>query len=1047
MSPRSSSPLPSWSRNRQYGVVIDAGSSGSRIQVYSWLDPKVDRLQRKGQGKSVDVLSKVEKGVEEGEGWHLKVEPGISTFGDNPEGVTDYLRPLIEHAASVIPSEQLSSTPIYLLATAGMRLLPQSQQEKVLTAACSYLRTYPFHLPDCSDQVRIISGEEEGLYGWIAVNYLMDGFDKHEHTSSSEQYKHSSTYGFLDMGGASTQIAFEPSDTEQVKHADNLLEVRLRLLSGKEVRHPVFVTTWLGFGTNQARNRYVDQEVKKHLRASDADHVPISLPPPLSDEEEDDEAESEHPVVFVEDPCLPKDLLLSETRHAGYTLKGTGDFAACLRRQQPLLNKEVACLDEPCLFNGVHVPPIDFSVNHFIGISEYWYSTQDVWGSALGGAGVYDYVAFEKHAVSFCSQTWDEIMRAYREGHGTWHPSVELSRLETQCFKAAWIVNVLHEGIGIPRIIDRGGKGDGRNQTEKGIEKAVDKGFIERESEEVEAASTKSTPSFQSLNEVGDVAISWTLGKMVLEVSKGSAELPSSASSSSSSTSSSSSSSSNKGWRGANWAGHIPSWKGDMRTTIASVKQSDSLPFLGIAALLLSIYLFVISPSAARRRKALCGSPRFGFGSPRRRNDFLPLSQADLGVGETGGRGGGGGGGGGEGSSGESSGSRTPPRTRTRGPRSKRPRPSSALSLSQSLSGRVLSPLRYTALRLSSVLRSWTFGGGGRDGTPPTRNTSAGSLLPLTLTRTTSDSDLFRPRPITIRSSKSTPFLRSLAGGPVPGGGVAVVPPPASSSTMSGGGGAGGYWNDAPLLPSSSSKDGFSGLHRSASGSALTLSIPSSSSPPPPPPMIVIPPSPLSTSTSTSRPTTPSSSSLTSRRFPSGLTPRTREASLVTDDVDPSSPTFLSTTSTSTSSTSASNILSPSPRYSSSSSSNPLLSNSLSIVDFPQSQFRQDPSSSTPTPGVGPSPSSSSFSTISAGAKLRASRSANSSRVDLAAAMGGGGGGGGGYFAGPAGGAGGGGVGVGGGGGPGGGLSASQQVSGLASARHTSRGVSPGSTD
>jgi len=87
---------------------------------------------------------------------------------------------------------------------------------------------------------------------------------------------------------------------------------------------------------------------------------------------------------------------------------------------------------------------------------------------------------------------------------GRWGNKVEVSRLEMQCFKAAWVANVLHDGIGMPRIVDPGG-----NDSTHGDEvaaQAKNKGL--------------GKPTFQSLDSVGDIAISWTLGKMVLEASK-----------------------------------------------------------------------------------------------------------------------------------------------------------------------------------------------------------------------------------------------------------------------------------------------------------------------------------------------------------------------------------------------------------------------------------------------------------------------------------------------------------------------------------------------
>ncbi|CAH7666233.1 nucleoside phosphatase family-domain-containing protein [Phakopsora pachyrhizi] len=84
----------------------------------------------------------------------------------------------------------------------------------------------------------------EGGFGWIAVNYLIVGFDKH-----GKDCKLASTYGFLDMGGASTQIEFEPSAVERICHAENLTKLGLKLLDKTDVIPSVFITTWLGYGT------------------------------------------------------------------------------------------------------------------------------------------------------------------------------------------------------------------------------------------------------------------------------------------------------------------------------------------------------------------------------------------------------------------------------------------------------------------------------------------------------------------------------------------------------------------------------------------------------------------------------------------------------------------------------------------------------------------------------------------------------------------------------------------------------------------------------
>jgi len=108
-------------------------------------------------------------------------------------------------------------------------------------------------MDDCDTQIQIIDGETEGIYGWLGLNYLLGNFNNFNDYENSHF-----TMGFMDMGGASAQIAFVPSDKEEItKYKYEIPTVYLRSLNGDIQEWDVFVSTWLGFGANQARKRYL----------------------------------------------------------------------------------------------------------------------------------------------------------------------------------------------------------------------------------------------------------------------------------------------------------------------------------------------------------------------------------------------------------------------------------------------------------------------------------------------------------------------------------------------------------------------------------------------------------------------------------------------------------------------------------------------------------------------------------------------------------------------------------------------------------------------
>ncbi|RMZ00373.1 hypothetical protein D0860_08012 [Hortaea werneckii] len=425
----------------QYGAVIDAGSSGSRVYVYEWL--KADAAKSKAaENDDPERLSHLPS-VKTKKSWRKKVHPGISTFGTKPESVgSEHLKELVDFALSIVPKDEVEDTPIFLLATAG---------------------------------------ETEGLYGWIAANYLLGGFDRPQELGHGGQHN---TYGFLDMGGASAQIAFAPNATESEKHADDLKLLRLRRVNGESVEYRVFVTTWLGFGANEARRRYVESLLESYP-----------------------EGQKEVP-----DPCLPVGLLVDQSGHeisvdgskmADHTphLVGTGKFTECLKRTFPLLEKDIPCDDPPCLLHGQHTPAIDFAVNHFVGVSEYWHTTHEMFAMAHKDQA-YDFHTYQSQVTEFCSRDWDDILADV--GQQKWGKKVDEQTVEEVCFKASWLINMLHDGIGVPRVGLEEQHSDVKNKTGDIVDNAKDRGFLD---------------PFQAVDKVDGTEVSWTLGKMVLYAS------------------------------------------------------------------------------------------------------------------------------------------------------------------------------------------------------------------------------------------------------------------------------------------------------------------------------------------------------------------------------------------------------------------------------------------------------------------------------------------------------------------------------------------------
>ncbi|KAL7884175.1 hypothetical protein AOLI_G00069450 [Acnodon oligacanthus] len=422
--------------NLNYGVVVDCGSSGSRVFVYTW---------PRHNGNPHDLLDIRQMRDQHRKPVVMKIKPGISEYATTPGKASDYMYPLLSFAAQHIPKNKHQETPLYILCTAGMRVLPESQQEALLED----LRTdipVNFNFLFSDSHVEVISGKQEGVYAWIGINFVLGRFnhvdDDHEAVievqvpggDQQETLVRRRTAGVLDMGGVSTQIAYEVPKTvsfaspQQEEVAKNLLaEFNLGCDAHRtEHVYRVYVSTFLGFGGNAARQRYEEQLVSNTI-----------LQNKLLGKHQGESADS--PIL---DPCMPTDLV-DEVGLPGQKLhlRGTGDFDRCRLLLQPFLNRTN---ETSTSLNGVYQPPIDFSNSQFYGFSEFYYCTEDV----LRMGGDYNSTKYASAAKDYCATQWKILKERFDRGLYASH--ADLHRLKYQCFKSAWVYEVFHSGFSFP---------------------------------------------------------------------------------------------------------------------------------------------------------------------------------------------------------------------------------------------------------------------------------------------------------------------------------------------------------------------------------------------------------------------------------------------------------------------------------------------------------------------------------------------------------------------------------------------------------------------
>lgn len=305
----------------QYALMVDAGSTGSRIHVYRF----------NNCGETPELESEI---------FNI-TKPGLSSYDSDAEGAAQSLDILMDVAVKHVPESLKPCTPVAVKATAGLRLLGKEKSKKILDAVRHRLETkYPFPVVP-GNGVSIMDGKDEGVYAWITTNYLTGKIGTVDKTP---------TAAIFDLGGASTQIVFEPTFPligggmpETLRDGDHKYELTF---GG---RHFIlYQHSHLGYGLMEAR-----KAIHQHVYTTSKNEL----------------AEAFNPKKIV-NPCIAPGMsrTVNITVYAPsdqptlleVTMIGpsTGSSTQCRSIAETILKKNAPCSVTPCSFNGIHQPPL-----------------------------------------------------------------------------------------------------------------------------------------------------------------------------------------------------------------------------------------------------------------------------------------------------------------------------------------------------------------------------------------------------------------------------------------------------------------------------------------------------------------------------------------------------------------------------------------------------------------------------------------------------------------------------------------------------------------
>lgn len=373
------------------------------------------------------------------------ITPGLSTFSNEPDKASEYMRPLMQFIVASIPRDRHIDTPVHFMATAGMRLLDGKTQKKILNDITNDLRS-EFGIPRIRGQV--ISGTQEAIFSWLSLNAA----------SRLVSQNTTITYGMIELGGASAQVAFELNPTIRSQVNSGLFDERSKITFEKEQGSVIlgpnnkirlFSTSFLGLGVNSARETAIDLLVMDYFKG-------IGGLDNSSNKSTSDTTE-----LRIFDPCLnrgareivsrphsPDPKLASHGNIHNIILEGIGNFYDCIslseRTIKYIKSEMLNCKDTShCPLHLLATRFIPFDRMTFIGLSEMFFTTNEM----LNLSGIFDRAKMLHGTKEICNTQFTRLQEQHEHDLSITHKD----RILYECSKACWLLTLLHnQGFMMP---------------------------------------------------------------------------------------------------------------------------------------------------------------------------------------------------------------------------------------------------------------------------------------------------------------------------------------------------------------------------------------------------------------------------------------------------------------------------------------------------------------------------------------------------------------------------------------------------------------------